>query len=708
MYAGIATALKLPEKQVRTVVELLDRGATVPFIARYRKELSGGMDEVAVAAVRDAAASMRALEARRGAVIRSLEERGLLTPEIRREVEGAETLTRLEDVYLPYRPRRRDRAAIAEERGLAPLAEELLRQRGGDPVAAAALFVAPEKGVASPEDALQGARDIIARRAVEDLETREAVRRLYRREAVYDCRVIPGKEEQGRKFRDWFAWREPVAGAPSHRVLAMRRGEKELVLNLSVSVQEDKAVALMEKRFIRRRETPEAAHVARALTDGFRRLLGPQMETEIRAESRERADREAVRLFALNLENLLMAPPLGRRRVAGVDPGLRTGCKIAVLDSQGALLHHDVFMLHREREAAAMLTALHDRYRPEFIAVGNGTGGREAETFLRGLGLGAAVVMVSESGASVYSASKEAREEFPHLDITVRGAVSIGRRLQDPLAELVKIDPRSIGVGQYQHDVDPALLKKSLDDTVMKCVNSVGVELNTASARLLAYVSGLGPGTARAVVEYRNTFGPFPSREHLLRVPGVGPATFQQCAGFLRVTGGEEPLDSSAVHPERYDLVRRMAADLGSDVAGLMADPGLRRAVEKERYLSGEVGLPTLEDILGELDKPGRDPRSPFRAGGFADVHRLEDVREGMTLPGVVTNVTGFGAFVDVGVHTDGLVHVSRLGSGYVARPSDVVSVGMWVTVRVIGVDLDRGRLSLALAEGTAAPGDGY
>jgi uncharacterized protein len=704
MYATISAALKLPEKQVRAVAGLLEQGATVPFIARYRKEISGGMDEVAVAAVRDLAASLKALETRRDVVLRSLEERGLLTPELRSEVEGAETLTRLEDVYLPFRPKRRNRAVIAEERGLAPLADRLLEQRGADPVAMAREFVAPDKGVQSPEDALQGARDIIAQRASEDLETREDVRRLFRREAVYDCRVVPGKEEEGRKFRDWFAWREPVSKTPSHRVLAMRRGEKELFLNLSVTVHEDRALALLEKRFLRRGETPEAAHVVQALTDGFRRLLGPQMETEARAESKERADREAVRLFALNLENLLMAPPLGRRRVAGVDPGLRTGCKVAVLDPQGALLHHGVFMLHREREARAMLVSMQDRFRPEFIAVGNGTGGRETEAFLRGIGLEARVVMVSESGASVYSASKEARDEFPDLDLTVRGAVSIGRRLQDPLAELVKIDPWSIGVGQYQHDVDPGLLKRSLDDTVMKCVNSVGVELNTASARLLTYVSGLGSRTARAVVDHRNANGPFESREQLLMVPGIGPATFQQCAGFLRIPGGKEPLDASAVHPERYGLVRRMAADLGTDVAGLMADQGLRRSVVRERYLSDDAGLPTLNDILAELDKPGRDPRSVFQARGFADVHRLEDLKEGMTLPGTVTNVTGFGAFVDVGVHTDGLVHISRLGSGYVGHPSDVVSVGMWVTVNVIGVDLERGRLSLAMVEGTGSP----
>jgi len=697
MYASLAKTLHLPEKAVRAVVDLLDQGATVPFIARYRKEVSGGLDEVEVAAVRDQAGAYRALAARREAILRSLAERELLTPELKDAVEQAETITRLEDVYLPFRPKRRNRATIAEEKGLRPLAERILEQRGGDPVEYAREFVDPEKGVNGPGEALEGARDIIAQVSCEDLETREAVRRLFSREGAFSCRVIPGKEAAGSKYRDWFAWSEPVAKAPSHRVLAMRRGEKELFLNLSVTVPEEKALGILRKRFIRSEGTPEALQILDALLDGFRRLLGPQMETEARAASKERADLEAVRVFSANLENLLMSPPLGRRSVMGVDPGLRTGCKVAVLDAQGALLHHDVFMLHRKPEAETRLRRMQEVYGPEFIAVGNGTGGRETEAFIRGLDLGSTVVMVSESGASVYSASKEARDEFPDLDLTVRGAISIGRRLQDPLAELVKIDPESIGVGQYQHDVDPALLKRNLDDTVMRCVNSVGVELNTASTRLLTYVSGLGPKTARAVVDARTANGPFTSRKQLLSVQGLGPKAFQQCAGFLRISDGPEPLDASAVHPERYALVNRMAADLGTDVRGLMTRSELRASLRLEDYMTGDAGLPTLTDIMRELEKPGRDPRRQFEARCFADVHDLPDITEGMVLPGIVTNVTGFGAFVDVGVHTDGLVHISRMSSSFVRNPSDVVTVGQWVEVKVIGVDLERRRLSLSM-----------
>lgn len=697
MYSRLSQTLHLPEKAVRAVVELLDQGATVPFIARYRKELSGGMDEVEVAAVRDGATASRALSARREAILKSLSERDLLTPELKDSVERAETLTRLEDLYLPFRPKRRSRASIAEEKGLRPLAERMLEQRGGDPFEYASAFVDPEKGVNTPGEALDGARDIIAQISCEDLETREAVRKLYTREGSYQCRVVPGKEAEGSKYRDWFAWSEPVAATPSHRVLAMRRGEKELFLNLSVTVPEEKALGILERRFIRTVGTPEALQIHEALLDGFRRLLGPQMETEARADSKDRADQEAVRVFSANLENLLMAPPLGGRSVAGVDPGLRTGCKVAVLDAQGKLLHHDVFMLHRKPDAEARMRRIQELFNPEFIAVGNGTGGRETEAFIRSLSLGSTVVMVSESGATVYSASKEARDEFPDLDLTVRGAISIGRRLQDPLAELVKIDPGSIGVGQYQHDVDAALLKRNLDDTVMRCVNSVGVELNTASARLLTYVSGLGPRAAKAVVETRTANGPFSSRKQLLSVPGLGPKAFQQCAGFLRISGGADALDASAVHPERYGLVRRMAEDLGTDVRGLMTDRAARSALRLEDYTSDEVGMPTLNDIMRELEKPGRDPRRRFEAHSFADVHDLPDITEGMVLPGVVTNVTGFGAFVDVGVHTDGLVHISRMSRSFVRNPSDVVSVGQWVEVKVIGIDLERRRLSLSM-----------
>jgi len=697
MYTQLAKTLNMQEKAVRAVVDLLDQGATVPFIARYRKELSGGMDEVEVAAVRDQASGFRALAARREAILKSLSERDLLTPELRASVEQADTLTRLEDVYLPFRPKRRNRATIAEEKGLRPLGERILEQRGGDPLKYAQEYVDPEKGVNTPEEALEGARDIIAQMSCEDLESREGVRRLFSREGSYQCRVIPGKEAAGSKYRDWFAWSEPVAKTPSHRVLAMRRGEKELFLNLSVSVPEEKALGILERRFLRVKNTPEALQIQEALLDGFRRLLGPQMETEARAVSKENADLEAVRVFSANLESLLMSPPLGRRSVVGLDPGLRTGCKVAVLDAQGALLHHDVFMLHRKPEAEVKLRRMQEAFNPEFVAVGNGTGGRETEAFVRGLNLGSTVVMVSESGASVYSASKEARDEFPDLDLTVRGAVSIGRRLQDPLAELVKIDPGSIGVGQYQHDVDAALLKRNLDDTVMRCVNSVGVELNTASARLLTYVSGLGPKTAKAVVETRTANGPFSSRKQLLSVPGLGPKAFQQCAGFLRISDGAEPLDASAVHPERYGLVRKMADDMGTDVRGLMTGREIRAEIRLEDYMTDEVGLPTLTDIMRELEKPGRDPRRQFEVRSFADVHDLPDITEGMVLPGIVTNVTGFGAFVDVGVHTDGLVHISRMSASFVRNPSDLVTVGQWVEVKVIGIDLERRRLSLSM-----------
>ena len=706
MLTLLAGTLDLPEKAVGAVLDLLDQGATVPFIARYRKELSGGLDEVAVAAIRDQAASLRALEARREAILKSLEERNLLTDGLRRNVEEAHTLTRLEDVYLPFRPKRRNRATIAVEKGLSPLAERLLAQKGEDPLEYAAEFINPEKGVLTVEEALEGARDIIAARACEDLPCRESIRHLYRREAVYRSRVIPGKEDEGRKYRDWFDWTEPVSGAPSHRVLAMRRGERELFLNLSVTVPGDKAMAILERRFLKKKETPEGHQISEALEDGFKRLLGPQMETETRADSRDRADREAVRVFSDNLEHLLMAPPLGRRRVTGVDPGLRSGCKVAVLDAQGALLHHDLFMLHKKSEAEAKLRRIQETHAPEFIAVGNGTGGRETEAFLRSLNLGATVVLVSESGASIYSASKEARDEFPDLDLTVRGAVSIGRRLQDPLAELVKIEPESIGVGQYQHDVDSALLKRTLDDTVMRCVNSVGVELNTASVRLLTYVSGLGPKTAGSVVDYRNENGPFESRRELLSVPGLGPRAFQQCAGFLRIRDGVEPLDAGAVHPERYGLVKRMAKDLKTNVMGLMASPELRSGIDLQLYTGADVGLPTLTDIMKELEKPGRDPRHRFEARSFADVHKLEDLRVGMVLPGAVTNVTGFGAFVDVGVHTDGLVHISEMSRSFVKHPADVVTVGQWVEVKVIEVDLARGRIGLTMV-GTESSGTG-
>jgi uncharacterized protein len=702
----IAAELSLTLTQVAATAELLASGATVPFIARYRKEATGSLDEVAVAAVRDRLAQLQALESRRAAILGSLEERGLLSSELEGALRGAQTLALLEDLYLPYRPKRRTRAAVARERGLEPLALRLWAQDPADsfdPLEAALPFVDAEKGLASPEEVLAGARDILAEMASENAEARGRMRELFFREARFTAKVVAGKETDGAKFRDYFDWSEPAAAAPSHRILAMRRGEKEGFLTLKAAPPEEEALALLEGLFLRG-SGPVTDQVRLALADGYKRLLAPSMETELRLETKRRADEAAIRVFAENLRVLLLAAPLGRKAVLGVDPGLRTGCKLAFLDPQGKLLHHDVVYLtgsDREAgEAREKLLSLVERFGTEAVAVGNGTGGREAEIFFRRIGLpkGVAVVMVNESGASIYSASEVAREEFPDLDLTVRGAVSIGRRLQDPLAELVKIDPKSIGVGQYQHDMDQAGLKRSLDDVVASCVNRVGVEVNTASRQLLAYVSGLGPQLAARIVEYREARGPFRNRRELLEVPRLGPKAFEQAAGFLRIRDGEEPLDASAVHPERYGVVEAMARDLGCSVAGLLRKPELRARIEPRRYVTAEVGLPTLTDILAELEKPGRDPRERFEPFAFAEgIEKIEELRPGMRLPGIVTNVTAFGAFVDVGVHQDGLVHVSQLADRYVKDPSTVVKAGQRVMVNVLEVDLQRRRIGLSM-----------
>ncbi len=709
----IAAELSLTLTQVAATAELLASGATVPFIARYRKEATGSLDEVAVAAVRDRLEQLQALESRRAAILGSLEERGLLSPELEGALRGAQTLALLEDLYMPYRPKRRTRATVARERGLEPLALRLWAQSPEDPfepLEAALPFVDAEKGLDSPEEVLAGARDIIAEMASEDAEARGRMRELFLRAARFTARMVAGKETEGAKYRDYFDWSEPAAAAPSHRVLAMRRGEKEGFLTLKAVPPEEEALALLDGLFLRG-GGPVTEQVRLALGDGYKRLLAPSMETELRLETKRRADEAAIRIFAENLRVLLLAAPLGRKAVLGVDPGLRTGCKLAFLDPQGKLLHHDVVYLtgsdRQAGEAKEKLFSLVGRFGTDAVAVGNGTGGREAETFLRGIGLppGVAVVMVNESGASIYSASEVAREEFPDLDLTVRGAVSIGRRLQDPLAELVKIDPKSIGVGQYQHDVDQAGLKRSLDDVVASCVNRVGVEVNTASRQLLAYVSGLGPQLAARIVEVREARGPFRNRRELLEVPRLGPKAFEQAAGFLRIRDGEEPLDASAVHPERYGVVTAMAHDLDCSVADLLAKPELRARVEPRRYVTAEVGLPTLTDILAELEKPGRDPRDRFEPFAFAEgIEKLEDLRPGMRLPGIVTNVTAFGAFVDVGVHQDGLVHVSQLADRYVKDPSTVVKAGQRVMVSVLEVDLQRRRIGLSM-KGATEPG---
>ena len=701
--AVIAAELSLQARQVAAAAELLDGGATVPFIARYRKEMTGALDEVAVIGIRDRLAQLRELDARRAVILKSLEEQGVLTAELKASVLGAATMAALEDVYLPYRPKRRTRGMIAREKGLEPLAELIWRQGGIDPRAEAARFVAPDKGVASVEDALAGARDIIAEKVNEDAKVRERMRDLFASTAVLRSRVVDGKEQEGAKYKDYFQWEEPLRTAPSHRILAIRRGAREGILSFHILPDEEQALALLKQLCVKG-DGPAAREVLAAARDGYKRLLAPSMETEMRLESRKRADGAAIQVFRENLRELLLAPPLGQKNVLAVDPGLRTGCKVVCMDRQGKLLHYEaVFPLApfaRVEEAARTVTELCRRFAVEAIAVGNGTGGREAEAFLRAIDFGRPipVVSVNESGASVYSASETAREEFPDHDVTVRGAVSIGRRLMDPLAELVKIDPKSIGVGQYQHDVDQKELKQSLDDVVMICVNAVGVEVNTASAQLLGYVSGLGPKLARALVAHRDTCGPFRSRRALLAVSGIGAKTFEQAAGFLRIREAEHPLDASAVHPESYGVVEAMSRDLGCTVADLMRRAELRGSIDLSRYVNDRVGMPTLTDIVAELEKPGRDPRRRFEVFSFADgVHDIGDVETGMRLPGVVTNVTAFGAFVDIGVHQDGLVHVSQLADRFVKNPADVVKVNQKVWVTVVGVDRERRRMALSM-----------
>jgi uncharacterized protein len=715
--AKIARELSLRPAQIGAAAALLAEGATVPFVARYRKEATGSLDEVALAQIRDRLAQLEALDQRRQAITASLEERDLLTDALREGIAAAETLAALEDLYLPFRPRRRTRATVARERGLEPLAEVILRQDPAvDPAAAAAGFVTPagavladELRVPTVEAALQGARDLIAERVSDDAVARARVRRLFWARGVLQSELRAGKEAEGAKFKDYYKWSEPIASAPSHRVLAILRGEAEEVLSCSVQPPEADALAILEPLFVTGRG-PCAEQVRVAVRDAYKRLLARSMETETRAEAKRRADAAAIGVFAQNLRQLLLAPPLGQRRVLAIDPGWRTGCKTVVLDAQGQLVHDEVIYPdqgeRRSREAAEAIRRLVEAHRVEAIAIGNGTAGRETEAFVRALGLPPAIpiVMVNESGASVYSASEAAREEFPDRDITVRGAVSIGRRLMDPLAELVKIDAKSIGVGQYQHDVDQDDLRRSLDDVVASCVNAVGVEVNTASKQLLAYVSGLNATVAENVVRHRNAHGPFKRRRDLIKVPRLGEKAFEQAAGFLRIRGADDPLDESAVHPESYPVVDRMARDLGVGVRELVRDEALRARIDPGRYVTEKVGLPTLQDILAELAKPGRDPREKFEAFQFKEgVGALEDLRPGMTLPGIVTNVTAFGAFVDVGVHQDGLVHISQLADRFVRDANEVVRVQQRVEVTVLEVDLGRRRISLSMRKNAAA-----
>jgi uncharacterized protein len=701
----IAGELNLQPRQVAATARLFAEGATVPFIARYRKEATGSLDEVAITTIRERLVGLAEVDQRREAILKSLEERNLLTDVLKGAIQKADTLTALEDIYQPYRPKRRTRAMIARENGLEPLAALLFtRQDNADPLAEAGIFVDAGKGVACVEEALAGARDILAEQVSDDAAAREKTRALYLSKGVIRSKVIAEKEEAGAKFKDYFDWSEPLARVPSHRLLAIRRGEEEGFLMMRITPPEEEALALLEPLFVKAPGRAAGEQVRLAVQDSYKRLLGPAIEVEMRLESKKRADQEAIRVFADNLRQLLLAPPLGRKNVLAIDPGFRTGCKLVCLDRQGKLLCHDVIYPSqsdsRVREAAETVRALCQKFQIEAIAIGNGTAGRETETFIRMLKLPAAipVVMVNESGASIYSASEVAREEFPDQDVTVRGAVSIGRRLMDPLAELVKLDPKSIGVGQYQHDVDQRALKQSLDDVVMSCVNGVGVEVNTASKQLLSYVSGLGPALAANIVSYRNEHGPFHSRAQLRKVPRLGEKAFEQAAGFLRIRDSEHPLDASAVHPESYGIVDRMASDLSASVRDLMVNPGLRQKIPLQRYVTETVGLPTLNDILAELAKPGRDPRQQFEAFAFQEgVDKIEDLRPGMKLPGIVTNVTAFGAFVDVGVHQDGLVHVSQLADRFVRDPAEVVKVQQKVMVTVVEVDLPRKRIGLSM-----------
>ncbi|MEO5912363.1 MAG: Tex family protein [Pelobium sp.] len=701
----VAQELSVSSKQVEATLNLLDEGATVPFISRYRKEMTGSLDEVQVASIRDRVQQLRDLDKRKEAVLKSIEEQGKLTAELKDLVLGATTMTALEDIYLPYKPKRKTKASVAREKGLEPLAILIFEQDQQNPKTEATNFIDPEKGVNTTAEALQGARDIIAEMIAENADARNTLRTLFFDKGIYKSEVLKGKEEEGIKYKDYFDWSEPVKTAPSHRILAMRRGEKELILKLDALPEEEAAVQLLAHQFIKG-NTKKSQEVKMALEDSYKRLLKPSMETETRLKSKQLADEEAIKVFAENARQLLLAAPIGQKRVLALDPGFRTGCKLVCLDEQGKLLENTTIYPHTgagvAKEAAQTLSYLVGKYKIEAIAIGNGTASRETEDFVKAQHLeNVLVVMVNESGASIYSASDIAREEFPEHDITVRGAVSIGRRMMDPLAELVKIDAKSIGVGQYQHDVDQNKLQTSLDDTVMSCVNAVGVELNTASKQILSYVSGLGPQLAQNIVDYRNLHGAFTNRNALKSVARLGDKAFEQAAGFLRIRNAEHPLDSSAVHPERYKLVEQMAKDLNCKLEDLMKDDKLRQQLDLQKYISAEVGLPTLKDIIAELAKPGRDPREQFEAFAFADgINKIDDLKPGMKLPGIVTNITNFGAFIDIGVHQDGLVHLSQLADKFVSNPNEVVKVSQRVEVTVVEVDAVRKRISLTMKSG--------
>ena len=705
----IAKKLSLHDWQVENTIRLMDGGATIPFISRYRKEMTGSLDEVQLMHIKDEYDRLKELDARREAIIKSIEEQEKMTPELRQKIDAALTMSELEDIYLPYRPKRRTRATIAREKGLEPLAQLIMEQKENDPSGKAETFINDD--VASAEEALAGASDIIAEWVSEDEKARRQMRHLFEKEAVIYSKVVKGKETEGIKYSDYFDWSEHLKKCPSHRLLAMRRGEEEGFLRISIEPIEENAIEALNSIFIKGRNASSDL-VAGAVKDSWKRLLSSSMETEFRNISKEKADAEAIAVFVDNLRQLLLASPLGEKNVLAIDPGFRTGCKVVCLDRQGNLVHNETIYPHPPQNETAMsvkkILTLVNAYKIEAIAIGNGTASRETEDFIKWVKFenDIQVFVVSEAGASIYSASKTAREEFPDYDVTVRGAVSIGRRLMDPLAELVKIDPKSIGVGQYQHDVDQQKLQKSLDDVVMSCVNAVGVEVNTASKHLLTYVSGLGPQLAQNIVDYRAENGPFSSRRDLLRVKRMGEKAFEQSAGFLRIRNASNPLDASAVHPESYHVVEKMSKELGCDVRDLMTDDKKRKEIKLESYITPVTGLPTLKDIMDELAKPGRDPRSKIKEFRFAEIRSMEDCIPGMVVPGIVTNVTKFGAFVDIGIKQDGLVHISNMSKHYITDPSSVVKLHQHVMVKIIAVDIDRKRIQLSLKDVEQASGN--
>ena len=697
----ISAALNLPEKQISNTLGLLAEGATIPFISRYRKEITGGLDEVQIESIKTQYDKLSELAKRKETILGTIGEQGKLTPELRQRIDATWDATALEDIYLPYKPKRKTRAEAARQKGLEPLALLLMMQRENNLGPRIPAFVKGD--VKDAEDALKGARDIIAEQVSEDERARNAVRNLFARQAVISAKVVKGKDEEAAKYRDYFDFSSPLKRCTSHRLLAIRRAEAEGLLKVSITPDDDECLERLDRQFVRSNNEC-GRQVAEAVQDAYRRLLKPSIETEFASLSKEQADDEAIRVFAENLRQLLLAPPLGQKRVMGIDPGFRTGCKVVCLDAQGNLVHNENIYPHppvdKKTEAASKLRKMIEAYKIEAIAIGNGTASRETEEFLKHqrFNRDIQIFIVSEQGASIYSASKIARDEFPDYDVTVRGAVSIGRRLMDPLAELVKIDPKSIGVGQYQHDVDQTKLKKSLDQTVENCVNLVGVNLNTASSHLLTYISGLGPQLAQNIVNYRTENGAFTSRKELMKVPRMGAKAFEQCAGFLRIPQAKNPLDNTAVHPESYCIVEQMAKDLDCSVAELIASRELRLKINPERYLSPTVGMPTLKDILQELDKPGRDPRGPIKIFEFdKNVRTINDLREGMELPGIVGNITNFGAFVDIGIKENGLVHLSQLADRFISDPNEVVSIHQHIRVKVLSIDMDRKRIQLTM-----------